>query len=111
MKETTREGILGMLSSLGIFYLFEMLYAILRNTVDMYYGFFQVLEIMKLSPLFTSIPSLAVGIIIWNKIKSSKEFSKEFSRWFIITILLIFSFQIVRYLIWYYFYALPTFFE
>ena len=101
MKKSTEDQILGILSALGIFYLFEIIYATLRGMVDIYYGFFQVLEIMKFSPLFTSIPSLAVGIVIWKKMKLSKEFSREF----IITILLIFSLKMVRYLIWYYAYA------
>ena len=98
MKETTRDGVLGILSSLGIFYLFEMLYRGLEDIVDIYYGRFQVLEIMKLSPFLTSIPSLIVGIIIWRKMK----LSREFNRWFVIALLSTFFLQIVGYLIWYF---------
>ena len=97
MKETTRDGVLGILSSLGIFELFGILYGGLQNIVDIYYGPFEVLEIMKLSPFLTSIPSLIVGIIIWKKMK----LSREFNRWFIITLLTLFFIRIIRYLIWY----------
>ena len=97
MKETTRDGVLGILSSLGIFYLFELLYRGLQNIVHIYYEFPQVLEIMKLSLFLTSIPSLIVGIIVWKKMK----LSREFNMWFIIALLTTFSLQIVGYLIWY----------
>ena len=75
-----------------------MLYRGLEDIVDIYYGRFQVLEIMKLSPFLTSIPSLIVGIIIWRKMK----LSREFNRWFVIALLTAFFLQIVGYLIWYF---------
>jgi len=101
MKNGAEDQILGILSALGIFYLFEIIYATLRGIIEIYYGFSQVLEIIKLSSLFTSIPSLAIGIVVWKRMKLSKEFRK----WFIIVLLIVFSLQTVRYLIWYCSYA------